>query len=97
VAGSVDEEGRIRRRIRVYGRVQGVFFRASTRERAAAAGAAGWVCNRPDGSVEAVLEGPAAAVEAVVDFCRQGPGPARVERLEEIEEEPEGLAGFEVR
>jgi len=80
----------------VHGRVQGVFFRASTRERAAEAGVAGWVRNCPDGSVEAVLEGPPEAVEAVVAFCREGPGPARVERVEESDEEPEGLAGFRV-
>jgi len=81
----------------VHGRVQGVFFRASTRERAVEAGVAGWVRNCPDGSVEAVLEGPPDAVEAVVAFCREGPGPARVERVEAADEEPEGLAGFRVR
>jgi len=80
----------------VHGRVQGVFFRASTQERAAEAGVAGWVRNCPDGSVEAVLEGPPGAVEAVVEFCREGPGPARVERVDETHEEPEGLAGFRV-
>jgi len=80
----------------VHGRVQGVFFRASTQERAAEAGVAGWVRNCPDGSVEAVLEGPPGAVETVVEFCREGPGPARVERVDETHEEPEGLAGFRV-
>ena len=53
--------------------------------------------NRPDGAVEAVFEGDGAAVERMVDFCREGPSRANVERVEESEEEPEGLAGFEVR
>ena len=61
-----------RRRVVVRGRVQGVFFRDSMRERARAHGVAGWVRNRPDGSVEAVLEGPAEAVERVLRFARDG-------------------------
>jgi acylphosphatase len=58
---------------------------------------AGWVANRPDGTVEAVFEGAPADVAALVDLCRAGPGRARVERLEETGEAPEGLEGFEVR
>ena len=86
----------VRRRVVAHGRVQGVFFRDSTRRRAEAAGVAGWVSNRPDGAVEAVFEGEPAQVEALVEFCRRGPGRAEVERLEESEEQPEGLAGFRI-
>lgn len=88
---------RIRRRVVVSGRVQGVFFRDATRERAAAGGVDGWIRNRSDGSVEAVLEGPRDAVERVLGFCRSGPPSARVDRVDVDEQEPEGLRGFTVR
>ncbi len=80
-----------------HGRVQGVFFRDSTRREAQSRGVAGWVRNTPEGSVEAVFEGPGDAVEALVELCRSGPGHAEVEKLEVHEEEPEGLEGFSVR
>ena len=86
-----------RRRVVVHGRVQGVFFRDSTRREAERRGVAGWASNRPDGAVEAVFEGDPEAVEAMVRFCREGPSKADVERVEEHEEEPEGLSGFTVR
>jgi len=88
---------RIRRRVVVCGRVQGVGFRAATRSRAEAHGVVGWVRNLPDGSVEAAFEGDPAAVEALVGFCREGPRLARVERLEVCEEPVEGLRRFEFR
>jgi acylphosphatase len=87
----------VRRRAVVSGRVQGVFFRDSLRQRAAAAGVCGWVRNRSDGAVEAVLEGPADAVEEVLRFAREGPPRASVTNFEAFEEEPEGLRGFEIR
>lgn len=87
----------IRRRAIVHGRVQGVFFRDTTRRQAVARGVAGWVRNRPDATVEAVFEGEPDAVEALLAFCREGPRGAAVERVEVADEEPEGLAGFEVR
>lgn len=87
----------IRRRVVVRGSVQGVFFRASCQREAAARGVAGWVSNRPDGSVEAVLEGDDAAVEAMVDWCRQGPPRAVVADADVSDEKPEGLSGFDVR
>ena len=87
----------IRRRVRVHGRVQGVFFRASTHAAARQAGVAGWVRNRPDGSVEAVFEGPPEPVERMVAYVAVGPPRAAVERIEVVEEEPQGLGGFEVR
>jgi acylphosphatase len=81
----------------VSGRVQGVFFRDTTRQRAEAAGVAGWVRNTPEGSVEAVFEGDEQAVEQLVEFCRRGPSRAEVAAVDVTEEEPEGLSGFEVR
>ncbi len=77
--------------------MQGVFFRDTTRREAAAHGAAGWVRNRPDGTVEAVFEGSSKAVEAMLAFCREGPRGATVDRIEVYEEDPEGLTSFEVR
>jgi acylphosphatase len=73
-----------------------VFFRDSTRSVAQRHHVAGWVTNRWDGSVEAVLEGEDADVERVVEFCRRGPRGAQVESVEVSEEEPEGLSGFNV-
>jgi acylphosphatase len=87
----------VRRRVIVRGRVQGVFFRDSTRERARAHGVSGWVCNRDDGAVEAVLEGSPEAVDCVVRFVETGPPHASVEHVDVEDERPEGLSGFEVR
>jgi acylphosphatase len=86
----------IRRRAVAHGRVQGVFFRDTTRRAAESRGVAGWVRNREDGAVEAVFEGEPDAVESMVRLAREGPGRAEVERLEVVEEEPEGLSGFRV-
>jgi acylphosphatase len=80
----------------VTGQVQGVFFRGSTEEEARLRGVDGWIRNLPDGSVEAVFEGPPVVVAALVGFCRQGPRFARVEALEVAEEEPESLRGFRI-
>ena len=90
-------ESPVRRRVRASGDVQGVFFRDATRQEASERGVAGWVRNCGDGSVEAVFEGPEDAVAALVEFCRAGPGSASVGRLDVQSEEPEGLAGFDVR
>jgi acylphosphatase len=86
----------IRRRVVVHGRVQGVFFRDTVRRRALTARIAGWIRNNRDGTVEAVFEGEAGAVARLVDFCRQGPRGARVERVDVVEEEPERLERFSV-
>jgi acylphosphatase len=88
---------RVRHRVIVQGHVQGVWFRDSVRERADAHGVAGWACNRPDGALEAVLEGQPDAVERVESFCRTGPPRANVERVEVEVQTPEGVTGFEVR
>jgi acylphosphatase len=87
----------VRKRVVVHGRVQGVFFRDSARERARSRGLAGWVSNRPDGAVEAVFEGEPEAVESLVRFCQGGPRGADVDHVDVSDEEPEGLLGFEVR
>jgi acylphosphatase len=89
--------GVVRRRVIVTGHVQGVFFRASVKEAADHQGLAGWAANRPDGSVEVVLEGPRAGVDSVLGYCRTGPVNARVDSAEVSEEEPEGLSGFRTR
>ena len=86
-----------RRRVVVSGRVQGVFFRDSVRRHALDRGVAGWVTNRDDGKVEAVFEGDADGVEALVAFCRRGPEDAVVESVEVSDEEPAGEASFRVR
>jgi acylphosphatase len=93
---SVDA-GRVRRRVIVTGRVQGVFFRGSTQEHARRRGVDGWVRNRADGSVEAAFEGHLPAVEHMLAWCRTGPDWARVEHLEVFEEAPQDETGFEVR
>lgn len=78
------------------GLVQGVGFRYSLAGRAEARDVAGWVRNRPDGSVEALLEGADGEVEALVDWCRVGPRGARVDRVEVYDEQPSGLRDFTI-
>ena len=85
------------RKLRVTGRVQGVFFRAWTCDQGRELGLAGWVRNCDDGSVQAHIEGDAAAVGQLAERIRQGPPSARVEEVEVEEVEPEGLSGFAVR
>jgi acylphosphatase len=85
-----------RTRVVVHGRVQGVFFRDTTRRRADDLGVAGFVRNRGDGTVEAVFEGEPERVERMVRFCSQGPRGADVEQVERFDEEPEGLEGFSI-
>jgi acylphosphatase len=87
----------IRRRVVIRGNVQGVFFRDTTRRMAESRGVAGWVSNRPDGSVEAVFEGEQDAVESMIGFCREGPRGAEVDDVEVSEEEPAGSSGFSIR
>ena len=79
------------RRIRVIGRVQGVWFRGWTIDRARALGLSGWVRNRRDGSVEILASGEEAAIDALIARCRSGPPAARVDRVavEETDEAPE--------
>jgi acylphosphatase len=86
----------VRRSVVVHGRVQGVWFRESTRRRATELGVRGWVRNRADGAVEAEVEGDAEAVEVLVAWLGHGPSSARVERLDVEEREPSGESGFRV-
>jgi acylphosphatase len=86
-----------RAQVRVRGRVQGVFFRAETRERARSLGLAGWVRNCEDGTVEAVFEGDDERVRSMVDWCSRGPAGAQVEDVAvKWEAEPRGEQGFRV-
>jgi acylphosphatase len=73
---------KVRCHVLVYGRVQGVFFRQNTLERAKALGLKGWVKNTKDGKVEAVFEGEREKIEKILDWMRKGPPFARVEGLE---------------
>ena len=68
--------------LRIHGRVQGVWFRESMRAEAERLNVTGWVRNTPDGAVEAVIQGPAAAVEALLEWAHVGPPLARVDRVE---------------
>ncbi|WP_049941181.1 acylphosphatase [Halorhabdus utahensis] len=87
----------VRAHVHVSGNVQGVFFRATTRDTAEEHGVDGWVKNLPDGRVEAVFEGSESAVDAMVEFCHEGSPAARVDEVEVTHEEPQGLDGFEIR
>ncbi|HJM60724.1 MAG TPA: acylphosphatase [Alphaproteobacteria bacterium] len=72
-------EGHMAARLRIYGRVQGVWFRGWTVDRAQALGLSGWVRNRNDGSVEVLVSGPSYAVEQMITACHDGPPTARVD------------------
>ena len=81
----------------VHGFVQGVGFRFTAADVARSRGLAGWIHNRGDGTVEAVFEGDADAVDAMVHWCERGPRGAEVERIETFDEQPEDLRSFEIR
>lgn len=87
---------RVTRRLRIAGRVQGVGFRYALRRQAIEHSLEGWVRNRRDGSVEALLQGSAGAVDAVTGWARRGPPAARVDRVDAVPEPGEQrYAGFE--
>jgi acylphosphatase len=88
---------KIRVRLVIEGRVQGVFFRDSTRKEALSLGVCGWVKNRSDGAVEALVEGPEDKVKKLAKWCHQGPPYAQVTRVHEIQEEWEGeFSSFDI-
>ena len=87
----------IGRRVRVYGRVQGVFFRQGAVNQARTLGVNGWVRNAPDGTVEAYIKGEQTAVEQMIGWMRRGPSNARVEDVSVQEAELEDMTGFSVR
>ncbi len=79
------------------GRVQGVFFRVETKKAADHFTVFGWVKNRSDGKVEAVFEGNAESVDAVIKWCYQGPSLSRVDNVDVIwEDTPEGFDEFRI-
>ena len=88
----------MRVRIKVYGLVQGVFFRFNTKEKADELGLKGWVRNKGDGSVEILTEGPNEKVEELIKWCKDGPGMSRVDKVE-VEEDvtKEKLRKFEIK
>lgn len=96
VAGAPPQPMRSSRHLIISGRVQGVGFRHALASRARALGVHGWVRNRADGSVEAVVQAEAETVAALVAWCRRGPPAARVDAIT-IEPSEESQAGFEVR
>jgi acylphosphatase len=95
-SGNADEE-RTRAHVFVSGKVQGVYYRANTRDTAREKGVGGWVRNRSDGRVEAVFEGPEAAVEEMVEWCHTGSPAADVDEVAVEYDDPEGEDGFRVR
>jgi acylphosphatase len=85
------------RRLVIHGRVQGVFYRGWSEGQARALGLDGWIRNRRDGTVEMLVSGAETAVVEMIARCREGPGAARVERIEVEESEEKPLQGFETR
>ncbi len=96
-AFSVENGLPARARVRIDGRVQGVFFRAETQSRALSLGLVGWVRNEPDGSVRAEFEGPRRKVETIVEWCSRGPRGAVVRQADVDWVEPERESSFEIR
>jgi len=87
----------IAKRIKVIGRVQGVYFRASTKQEAHNTGLCGWVRNHTDGSVEIHVEGDHLKVDQLINWAHNGPRMANVERVDVSIAEPEGHQDFEIR
>jgi len=88
---------RVRAHVFISGRVQGVFFRESTKNNAEKLGVSGWVRNLSDGRVEAVFEGEERDVKRMLEWCRTGPKLAKVEKADIIWEAPKGEKGFEIK
>jgi acylphosphatase len=90
-------ERTVRAHVIVSGVVQGVFFRGTTQDEAGRLGLAGWVRNRPEGTVEAVFEGPEQLVREALEWASHGPRSAVVEDIQVEWEEPVGETGFRMR
>jgi acylphosphatase len=89
---------KVRVHVFISGRVQGVFFRSETKHRAIALDVKGWVCNLPDGKVEAVFEGEEKSVKKIIEFCKHGPSGAKVTDVDVIWEDYSGeFRDFEMR
>lgn len=91
------DDYRTRAHVFVTGRVQGVYYRANTRDAADERGIDGWVRNLDDGRVEAVFEGSQEAVKSMIEWCHGGSPRASVRDVSVEYGEPEGLSGFEIR
>jgi acylphosphatase len=93
-----DSDGRrLRARVVISGLVQGVYFRATARQMALRHGLCGWVRNRADGKVEALVEGESAAVQAFIAWCHEGPRGARVTDVQVAWEPYKGdVQGFRI-
>lgn len=91
------QDERVRAHVFVSGRVQGVYYRATTRDTAEQVGVDGWVRNLDDGRVEAVFEGDPDAVETMLEWCHEGSSAASVSDVDVEWETAEGLEGFTVR
>jgi len=91
-----DEEP-VTRHLLIHGKVQGVWYRASAQNEALKLGLQGWVRNRGGGEVEALVSGPAEAVEAFIDWAREGPTAARVDRIEIAAADPPEPGPFSLR
>ena len=87
----------ITRQLRIRGAVQGVGFRYTMRHEASRLSVAGWVRNRADGSVEAIVQGEAHAVQALITWAQSGPPAARVQKVEVSEAAPQACVGFDLR
>lgn len=87
----------IRYKIKVKGKVQGVFYRSTAQAKARELGLSGWVKNEEDGSVLIEAEGEEQKILKLVDWCREGPGAAIVNDIEYGQIEPEGVNGFEIK
>lgn len=83
--------------LKIHGRVQGVFFRASAQRKARELGLTGYVVNLSDGSVYLEAEGNEAAQQELEDWCHQGPASADVERVEKTHRERTGFSSFQIR
>lgn len=83
--------------IQVFGKVQGVFFRASSQDKAEELGITGWVKNEADGSVRIEAEGPEDKLQSFISWCRKGPAKASVEKVEYADGELQGYEQFEVK
>jgi len=93
----MSDDDRVRAHVFVSGRVQGVYYRASTRDAARDRGVDGWVRNLDDGRVEAIFEGVPDAVEGMVEWCHTGSPAADVDDVEVEYETPESESGFRIR
>ena len=84
--------------LKIYGRVQGVYYRSSAQDEARELGLSGWARNMPDGTVEAVVEGEEEMLRDFIRWCKNGPAAAKVEKIDETWEEPTGeFKGFSVK